>query len=740
MAVPKRLPQPKTAFVTLPIAFLAVAALVVVLASLIIGARETNSIALKRQRETIEHALDQHGLALARELRSQTVWNEAYEKTQAGDQAWMHAFFGQFLNELFGYDRIFILSADDKPVYEFTDSHDEAAGYERIAPGFQDLIAAVRTPDAMSRKYDVVTTPIDFGNGETVEHRAVAGARDILGVPATVVVSTIVPDRHPRFPVGARPFLLVAIEDLDSRFTKQLGTNFGFADLKWIKGAAPLGTSTELVKARDGGNVGTLAWRKDQPGWEFVRRVVVGLALALLLLAALAAILMQWGRQQARKIMLSEADARLAARTDALTGLPNRVALSEALPQMIQAAKWRTSTLGILKIDIDRFNEINENFGHAIGDAVLAAAGRRLQGLLATDAMLARPDSDEFLALVPGVSTEALTLLAERIVCALAEPIDVDGTRVFLTVSMGYALSPHDGESTDDLGRRVELALAKAKERGGDVAVAFAPAMDLELSRRRALESALRSAVANEAIEVVYQPLMDPTGNLVLAVEALARCNDPLLGPISPNVFIPLAEELGLIPKIGEFVLRRALADGLAWPGVGVSVNVSAAQIHHGDVVSVVRGALSAGKFPPERLEIEITESVLLADEKRADEQIKGLQRLGAKVALDDFGSGYSSLLYLRKFGFDKLKIDRSFIEEIGHSDDGTLILASIIRLGLNLRLTITAEGIETPEQHRWLLAAGCHQLQGFLFSRPLAAAQMTAFIAARQPLAAAAG
>ena len=352
---------------------------------------------------------------------------------------------------------------------------------------------------------------------------------------------------------------------------------------------------------------------------------------------------------------------------------------------------------------------------------------------------MARPGNDEFMLLVAGLGRDGLTELADRIVMRLAEPIDVDGgTRVMITASVGYALAPADGDRTDDLVRRVELAVAKAKEDGGGEAVAFAPEMDLELFRRRALENALRKAVAAGDISTLYQPIMDPTGTRVVAAEALARWSDPLLGPISPDLFIPLAEETGLIPELGKQILRRALADAMDWPGIDIAVNVSAAQIHHGDIVEVVGEELQRSGFPAHRLEIEITESVLLADEKRAQGQIHGLRNLGVRVALDDFGAGYSSLQYLHRFGFDKLKIDRGFIKSIGTPDDSSVILASIVKLGLGLRMTITGEGVESDEQFRVLRDLGCHQIQGYLFSRPLTAGQFTLFLAAHRPIAAA--
>jgi EAL domain-containing protein (putative c-di-GMP-specific phosphodiesterase class I) len=218
---------------------------------------------------------------------------------------------------------------------------------------------------------------------------------------------------------------------------------------------------------------------------------------------------------------------------------------------------------------------------------------------------------------------------------------------------------------------------------------------------------------------------MNPTGSRVVGAQALARWTDPILGTISPDVFIPIAEETGLIPKIGEFVLRRAVRDAAGWHGISVAVNVSAAQMYHGNIVTLVQDVLNRDAFRPARLEIEITESVLLEDGKRAGDQIKQLQALGVKVALDDFGIGYSSLHYLRSFGFDKLKIDRSFLEGVDQSGEGSVILASIIQLGLDLNLIITAEGVETPKQQRWLAAAGVHQMQGFLFARPMTATQL---------------
>jgi diguanylate cyclase (GGDEF)-like protein len=380
--------------------------------------------------------------------------------------------------------------------------------------------------------------------------------------------------------------------------------------MEWAANGTPPGDVSGVVKSLNGAPVGLLAWRKERPGLEFVREVAPGLGIALSIFAALTYALILWGNRQAERILTSEARATRAARTDPLTGLSNRAGLRKDLAQLLSDAKAKESTLGVLSADIDQFKSINDAFGHAVGDAVLVATAKRLRGVERPGALLARSHGDCFVMLVPGLEADGAAELAAQTVTALAEPVDIDGTRVFVTASVGYAIAPRDGHSEDELLRRVDLAVDSAKQAGDPSAVAFDPSMDQEVSYRRTIENALRAAIAAGTIDVAYQPLMDPSGSQVLGVEALARWTDPELGAVSPDFFIPLAEETGLIQDIGELVMRRAVEDGKAWAGVNIAVNVSASQIHHGDIVEVVRDVLQESRFPAERLEIEITESV----------------------------------------------------------------------------------------------------------------------------------
>lgn len=308
-----QLQRRSTAFVTAPIGFLAAAAFLVALAILIAGSHETDRLVVGQQRQTIERALRQRGRSLARELRLQTVWYEAFVKTLARDQIWIRAFYGEYLGDLLGYDGIYVLSSDDKIVFGFADGRDETrASFEQLAPEFEDLVAAIRKPGSASANYDIIATPIAFADGPFAEHRAVADVRNIMGTPATVVVSTIVPDRPVQEARGMRPFLLVTVSHLDAPSIAQLGDNFGVRGLRWIDGTPEPENATGDVTALDGSVVGTLAWRPDPPGREFVREVALSVGGALALLGTLALLLMQWGRKQARQLLQSEAEARQA--------------------------------------------------------------------------------------------------------------------------------------------------------------------------------------------------------------------------------------------------------------------------------------------------------------------------------------------------------------------------------------------------------------------------------------------
>ncbi len=722
-----------TSFLTLPIVVLVAAALVVVIASMAIGAREVDRIALDSQRSAILQAIHQDGLVHERELRLMTVWDDAYDAVLANDMAWMDKYLGRYLNQVLGYGRVYVLSGDGKLIYGSVGGQPGSA--EAALPhGVEELISAARASRPVLPEGQMVETPIALQDGTTVRHRSVVDVLSIDGRPASVIVSTIVPDYGSTRSATDKPPLLVTTNDLDRYDVRKIGADFGFQDLHWTKGKAPVGYDAEVVRSSSGLPVAALTWQQNRPGMEFLSRIAPGLLLALLPIAALTYLLVEWGSRQVKRLVESEAQATRAARTDTLTGLPNRVGLRDVFRQLLSRAKQTGAPLAVLSIDIDHFKAINDAFGNVVGDAVLKASARRLEAMTPEHGVITRPDGDSFVMLVPGLDGAGDAELANDVIVALAEPFDLDnGTRVFITASVGYAIGPRDGDTGDELMRRAELAMRKAKEDAEEEAIGFAPEMDAEVTYRLMLEAALRASVADGSIDVVYQPLMDPSGTRVVGLEALARWTEPDLGVISPAVFIPLAEETGLIQNIGELVLRRAVEDSKAWPGITVAVNVSASQIHHGDVVEVVRDALKRSQFPPERLEIEITESVLLADEKRANEQMRGLQALGVRIALDDFGTGYSSLQYLRRFGFDKLKIDRSFIDGAGDPMGSSVVLASIIKLGQDLDLTITAEGVETEEQRRWLQASGCHQLQGYLFSRPLRATDVAAFIAAHR-------
>ncbi|RZI70576.1 MAG: EAL domain-containing protein [Pseudomonas sp.] len=417
----------------------------------------------------------------------------------------------------------------------------------------------------------------------------------------------------------------------------------------------------------------------------------------------------------------SDQIAYLAAH-DALTGLPNRVTFAAHL----EKATLRGEGFALLTIDLDRFKEVNDTLGHPVGDHILRESASRLRNVVGEGDMVTRLGGDEFAIFQRAVSSSAPSALAARVIERLAEPFEFDGHTVMVGASVGICLAPDHGEHADDLMRKSDLALYAAKEDARGTYQMFESGMDSRLLERRQLEADLRAAIQEGQFEVHYQPLLNVSSQRISGFEALVRWNHPIRGLVPPGDFIATAEDSGLIIPIGEWVLRQACRDAASWPAdVKVAVNLSSAQFKRGDIVAMVMSALTAAGLDPKRLELEITETVLLHDEQWIRTMLEILTSVGIGIAMDDFGTGYSSLSYLRSFPFTKIKIDRSFVSDLTGTSDAFAIVQATIQLSQKLGMQIVAEGVETGEQMEMLAAEGCDQIQGYHVSRPVPHAQL---------------
>jgi diguanylate cyclase len=470
------------------------------------------------------------------------------------------------------------------------------------------------------------------------------------------------------------------------------------------------------------GHIGAyVAWRPDRPG-DIIRERLVplvlfgsGVALALFLFVV------HYIRWIARDLASSQAHAQNLLGRDPLSGLPNRLLFAERLEHELARLYRSGEGLAVLFLDLDRFKDVNDTFGHAAGDELIKAVARRLSDLLRAGDTLARFGGDEFAVIQTNLkNTEDAAALARRILESVTQPFTIAGTDISVGVSIGIAMAPANGLEREDLMRLADTALYQAKSEGRNRFKFFARQMDETIRMRKVVEDDLRHAIHHDELCLHYQPIVSADGQSIVGVEALVRWPHHKQGLISPARFISIAEERGLVIPLGEWVLRRACRDAQRWPGLRVAVNVSPIQFRHRDFVESVMRALRETQFDPSRLELELTEGVVVEDADAAEAAMMELRALGVHLALDDFGTGYSSLIYLRRFAFDKIKIDRSFLESMEATGESAILVHSIVHLGRALGLTVTAEGVETKEQHRFLQALGCHQLQGFLFSRPV--------------------
>lgn len=480
----------------------------------------------------------------------------------------------------------------------------------------------------------------------------------------------------------------------------------------------------------DGKVLGKLAWPSRAPGdlsyTEIRSKVVAAIGLFGFLLATIFAI----GLMEMRRLRSDEEAARQLALTDRLSGLLNRAGLFKSLEGMIEEAKATKSDVALLYLDLDGFKEVNDAYGHGCGDDLIRSVSAGFRCLIAGDAVLTRVGGDEFaIAFVRKNCDATAQSLAETILNFFGEPFQIGERLVTVGTSIGIASSQIGTISGEELVRRADVAMYKSKESGRGRFFFYDASMDNDREMILTIEAQLRKAIEENQLNVVFQPVVAGSSLEITSAEALVRWNRPGRGPISPDIFIPAAEKTGLIEPLGVFVLKAACERARQWPGLNIAVNISPVQLRNLSFAHQVAEILAATGIEPARLTLELTEGYLIQNPQRARQSIERLKALGVKIALDDFGSGFSSIGYLRQFGFDRMKIDRSMISGIDESENARSLLEATAALARSLGIPVTAEGVERESQAHILLDCGCDELQGYLFGKPMAAEELSALL-----------
>ena len=687
-------------------------------AALFVGTSLTNTEARHQQQRMIEASFSQSLNEHLRQLRSLSRWGPFEQHLAEGNSSrWLDENIGLWLYEMFGHQLILVLDQQNQIVRVWRE------GQPVSAPADDPLIGEVlQSP--------LVNDPARQDNADYAR---------ITNRAAALAVGNIQRDDNalPRF-------RLVSLKFLDDGYLAGLAERNQLQGLHFSDGTPQPGTGARyLLIAQAGEAVGYLNWIPSRPGAQMLRTIGPSTGLAVLAISLLCLYMVRrlWNSsvnlsQSMLRLGASEAQAQHLAFHDVLTGLPNRALVEDRLTQALALATRHDQRVALLLIDLDRFKTINDTHGHHAGDELIIAVAQRLSNIVRASDTVGRIGGDEFIVVMPDVDNIGqVQSLAQRIIDELSEPFTLFGSDVWSGASIGLALAPKDGVDRLELMRKADIALYEAKSGGRGTYRQFERAMDESVRTRQTIAADLRTALhTHQGLEVWYQPLMDIGGQQMVGIEALLRWHHPTRGLIAPAEFIAIAEETGLIIPLGEWVLAEACVTQQRFPELLVAVNVSPVQFRSTGFVERVMAIVSQNGGDPKRLELEITEGVLIEDEREARAIIVELRDAGFRIALDDFGTGYSSLNYLSNFPVDKIKIDRSFTQSLGVAENSVAIVESVVKLGHAMGLMVTAEGVETPGQMSALADAGCNQLQGYLFSQAVPADQLAALMTLSAP------
>ena len=708
-----------------PIGVIVAVAIVCVVLAVLTAAQRADEVSFNREQQQIQQAITNNGERVLRQLESDTESPRATELIRtAYDPQWVQRRVAGWLHTYFKHDVVVIVDGSDQITFTSFRGAPEASPAD-VRANIAQVLDLLRGRASALPSHALAVMPTQ---NPSHPGRSTALVQRFQNRPAIVAAVAVGTDSDLGSGNAGAP-IVVSAKFIDEAMLREIGSDLQISDLQEIKGPGRTGRdqSADLTDLQ-GDQIARFAWKPTTPGRQIVTSIAPFIAIALAGFALLVGQVMRYMRRTAEAIEAGELRLRHLAMHDPVCGLPNRIFFGERLETAIDEVRAGGSTAAVFYIDLDHFKDVNDTLGHHIGDALILNVTRRLSHIMRGNDLVARLGGDEF-AIITTCDSDANSLqtIAGRIITAVCAPYSINSHSIIIGASIGIAVIDRPARDAADILRYADMALYRAKNEGRNRACIYDAAMDADLSNRKLLEGDLLRAIQNDGLNAVYQPIVNASGESVIGVEALARWTHPTMGEIPPSQFIPIAEHSGLIIELGEWMLRRACLEGRNWPGLTMAVNVSPLQFRRADFVEVVERILKETEFDPSRLEVELTEVTLLGNLESAELSMLRLKAIGVRFALDDFGTGYSSLLYLRRFPFDKLKIDSSFVLSIEKAPDAAAIVHAVVSLGRGLGMKVTAEGVENAEQHLFLRAAGVHSMQGYRFGRPGPASDISA-------------
>ncbi len=709
----------------LPLGVIVAVAIVCIVVAALSSAQRANEVAVEHEKDMLRNAIVYRGEWSLRMLRSVLALNVADAAPRTAEPERLIERVRAEYRKLVDHDFILIADGGGRLIDGLVNAD---AAYPELPPlAFAEIAPALAFIQGRTRVAPDRVAWLAPPKMPAAEHPSDAIAfLQTLSNGVSIIVSVALSE-------GAKPVAILAAQAIDETALTELGNRLLMTNLRKVGDDEPIPAGDYVYHWRDerGRTAARFAWTPHQPAVRVLYSVIPFIAIAIVGFALLTALVLRHMRRSAAEIAEAERRMRHLALHDPLCGLPNRIYFGEELEATIAKVRAGAPPAAVFYIDLDHFKDVNDTLGHSVGDELIRRVTQRLTQALRGGDMVARLGGDEF-AVITAAAPDQATLhsIARRIISTLCAPYVIDGNPIVIGASIGIAfIMPTSNDSATDIMRYADMALYRAKNEGRNRACIYDTVMNADLSRRKLLEQDLREAIQSDRLDLAYQPIVNSSGEKIVGVEALVRWSHPERGFISPVEFIPLAEHSGLIIQLGEWVMRRACREGLAWPELAIAVNVSPLQFRQLDFVETVERILAETGFDPGRLELELTESTLIGNVESAESAMLRLRTLGVRLALDDFGTGYSSLLYLRRFPFDKLKIDRSFVQSIERTADAAAIINAIVSLGRGLGMKVTAEGVESAEQHLFLRAAGVHNMQGYRFGKPCTAAEITEYL-----------